>query len=99
MADRQGGRGFPGVGTGPTGPRETEGAAARRRQTARGTKPPGLIVRENELRQARAELRTLEASGVARSGQLGSAQEAVDRAATQVTRQQGAARTAGRPDR
>jgi hypothetical protein len=95
----QGRGGFAGAGTGPTGPRETESQGARRRQAARGTKPPGLVTRENELRQANAELRTLQSSGVARRGQLGQAQDAVDQATKNVTRQQDAARRAGRPDR
>ncbi|MCK5652570.1 MAG: hypothetical protein KAJ42_14375 [Gemmatimonadetes bacterium] len=99
MARRQSGQGrFAGAGTGPTGPRETEGQGARRRQAARGTKPPGLVTRENELRQAEAQLRVLQSSGVARSGQISSATADRDRAQTQVTRQQAAARAAGRPD-
>ncbi len=100
MARRQAGRQgrFAGEGTGPTGPGETEAAGARRRQAARGTKPPGLVTRENELRQFEAQLRVLQQSGVARSGQLASATADRDRAQTQVTRQQAAARAAGRPD-
>ena len=89
----------PGKGTGPRGPDETEGQAARRRTRARNTKSPGLVVRENEERQARAELKTIRSTGVANNTQISRASAAVDRASAATERQRKTARGQGRPDR
>ena len=62
-------------------------------------KPPGLVVREKELKKARLELSSITSTGVATRAQTSHARSAVKSAELAVKRQQDAARRAGRPIR
>ena len=66
------------------------------KQRSKKGKPPGLVVRERELKKARSELATLTSTGIATKVQTSRARAAIKSAEAAVKRQQDAARRAGR---
>ena len=69
------------------------------KQRSKKGKPPGLVVREKELKRARSELSTLTSTGIATKVQTLHARSAIKSAELAVKRQQDAAKRAGRPIR
>ncbi len=69
------------------------------KQRSKKGKPPGLVVREKELKKARLELKSIISTGIATKVQTLHARTAIKSAEAAVKRQQDAARRAGRPIR
>ena len=69
------------------------------KQRSKKGKPPGLVVRERELKKARSELKSILSTGIATKVQTLSARTAIKSAEAAVKRQQDAAKRAGRPIR